>query len=136
MSSEEQDVKIVTSDDVEFIVGFIDLLLVQRFNFLRQVSPKIANQSKLLADFVVLNQREPIPLKNVTSEIFKKVIEWCEYHAEDIPKPPDNVEEKRTDDIGEWDVEFLKVDKGTLFELVLVSSQLSRGYSSNVAKFM
>lgn len=91
---------------------------------MRQVSPKIANQSKLLADFVVLNQREPIPLKNVTSEIFKKVIEWCEYHAEDIPKPPDNVEEKRTDDIGEWDVEFLKVDKGTLFELVLAATYL------------
>lgn len=28
--------------------------------------------------------------------------------------------EKRTDDIPPWDVEFLKVDQGTLFELILV----------------
>ena len=29
--------------------------------------------------------------------------------------------ERRTDDIPSWDVEFLKVDQGTLFELILVN---------------
>ena len=28
--------------------------------------------------------------------------------------------EKRTDDIPSWDVEFLKIDQGMLFELILV----------------
>ena len=28
--------------------------------------------------------------------------------------------ERRSDDIPSWDVEFLKVDQGTLFELILV----------------
>ncbi len=33
----------------------------------------------------------------------------------------DENKEKRTDDIEPWDQEFLKVDQGTLFELILVS---------------
>jgi hypothetical protein len=32
-----------------------------------------------------------------------------------------DTKEKRTDDIPSWDVEFLKVDQGTLFELILVN---------------
>ena len=51
-----------------------------------------------------------------------KVIQWTEIHKDD-PPPLDDDEnkEKRTDDIDPWDQEFLKVDRGTLFELILVS---------------
>ena len=51
-----------------------------------------------------------------------KVITWATHHKDD-PPPPDDDEnkEKRTDDIDPWDQEFLKVDQGTLFELILVS---------------
>lgn len=44
---------------------------------------------------------------------------WC---MQDDPPPPEDDEnkEKRTDDISSWDIEFLKVDQGTLFELILV----------------
>lgn len=51
-----------------------------------------------------------------------KVIQWATHHKDD-PPPPDDDEnkEKRTDDIDPWDQEFLKVDQGTLFELILVS---------------
>ena len=50
------------------------------------------------------------------------MIQWAEKHKDD-PPPPDDDEnkEKRTDDIDPWDQEFLKVDQGTLFELILVS---------------
>ena len=53
-----------------------------------------------------------------------QVIQWAEKHKED-PPPPDDDEnkEKRTDDIDPWDQEFLKVDQGTLFELILVSTK-------------
>lgn len=52
-----------------------------------------------------------------------QVIHWCEYHKDDPIPPEDNDnKEKRTDDISSWDVEFLKVDQGTLFELILASS--------------
>ena len=51
-----------------------------------------------------------------------KVIDWATKHKDDPPPPEDDEnKEKRTDDIDPWDMEFLKVDQGTLFELILVS---------------
>ena len=50
------------------------------------------------------------------------MIEWATHHKDDPPPPEDDEnKEKRTDDIEPWDQEFLKVDQGTLFELILVS---------------
>uniref|UniRef100_A0A915ARV4 Skp1-related protein n=1 Tax=Parascaris univalens TaxID=6257 RepID=A0A915ARV4_PARUN len=68
---------------------------------------------------------DPIPLQNVNAAILKKVIQWCQYHKDD-PTPPEDSDnkEKRTDDIPSWDVEFLKVDQGTLFELILAANYL------------
>ena len=66
---------------------------------------------------------EAVPLPNVNAAILKKVIQWCTYHKDDPPLPEDDEnKEKRTDDITSWDMEFLKVDQGTLFELILVCS--------------
>nr|CAD7407588.1 unnamed protein product [Timema poppensis] len=36
----------------------------------------------------------------------------------------DENKEKRTDDISSWDADFLKVDQGTLFELILAANYL------------
>ncbi|VDD92483.1 unnamed protein product [Enterobius vermicularis] len=68
---------------------------------------------------------EAVPLQNVNGNILKKVIQWCTYHKDD-PVPPEDSDqkEKRTDDIPSWDVEFLKVDQGTLFELILAANYL------------
>ena len=61
----------------------------------------------------------------VLSPRFQKVIQWCTYHKEDPPPPEDDDNrEKRTDDIPSWDIEFLKVDQGTLFELILAANYL------------
>lgn len=68
---------------------------------------------------------EPVPLPNVNAAILKKVIQWCTYHKDDPPAAEDDEnKEKRTDDICTWDVEFLKVDQGTLFELILAANYL------------
>ena len=68
------------------------------------------------------DDEEAVPLPNVNAAILKKVIQWCTYHKDDPPPPEDDEnKEKRTDDISSWDAEFLKVDQGTLFELILVS---------------
>ena len=49
------------------------------------------------------------------------MIQWATHHKDDPPPPEDDEnKEKRTDDIEPWDTEFLKVDQGTLFELILV----------------
>ena len=68
-------------------------------------------------------EEDPVPLPNVNAAILKKVIQWCTYHKDDPPPPEDDEnKEKRTDDISSWDAEFLKVDQGTLFELILVGT--------------
>lgn len=70
---------------------------------------------------------EVVPLPNVNSTILRKVIQFCTYHKDDpVPSSTDDDEnkEKRTDDITSWDADFLKVDQGTLFELILAANYL------------
>ncbi|XP_063729458.1 S-phase kinase-associated protein 1-like isoform X4 [Symsagittifera roscoffensis] len=68
---------------------------------------------------------EEIPLQNISSTIFNKVLEWLKHHKDDPPMPEDDENrEKRTDDIPPWDQEFLKVDQGTLFEIILAANFL------------
>ena len=50
-----------------------------------------------------------------------QVIQWATHHKDDPPPPEDDENrEKNTNDISSWDQDFLKVDQGTLFELILV----------------
>ena len=68
---------------------------------------------------------EVVPLPNVNAAILKKVIQWATYHKDDPPLPEDDEnKEKRTDDICSWDADFLKVDQGTLFELIIAANYL------------
>ena len=47
-------------------------------------------------------------------------------NSQDDPPLPEDDEnkEKRTDDISSWDADFLKVDQGTLIELILAANYL------------
>jgi len=67
---------------------------------------------------------QPVPLPNVNGAILKKVLEWCTFHKDDPPINEDDCSDKRTDDICDWDSDFLKVDQGTLFELILAANYL------------
>jgi len=71
------------------------------------------------------DQEALVPLPNVNSAILRKVLQWANYHKDD-PQTSDDDEnkEKRTDDISSWDADFLKVDQGTLFELILAANYL------------
>ncbi|XP_041447681.1 S-phase kinase-associated protein 1-like [Drosophila obscura] len=62
---------------------------------------------------------------NVNSTILRKVLDWAQYHKDD-PQPigEDESKEKRSDDIISWDSDFLKVDQGTLFELIFAAIYL------------
>ena len=68
---------------------------------------------------------EVVPLPNVTAPILKKVTQWAVQHKDD-PPPPEEEENKQrgTGDISDWDKEFLQVDQGTLFELILAANYL------------
>ena len=71
------------------------------------------------------DDEDVVPLPNVNAAILKKVIQWATYHKDDPPLPEDDEnKEKRTDDICSWDADFLKVDQGTLFELILAANYL------------
>ncbi|MFS8025377.1 putative S-phase kinase-associated protein [Helianthus anomalus] len=63
-----------------------------------------------------------IPLPNVTSMIISKVIEYCKKHVESAKN-----EDKKTaeEDLKNFDSEFVKVDKDTLFDLILAANYLN-----------
>ena len=63
----------------------------------------------------------PVPLPNVTEQVLRKVLEWCEYHRNDIAGPEEDAEmRKKTTDIEEWDQKFMQVDQEMLFEIIQV----------------
>lgn len=95
-----------------------------------EVDVEVAKQSEVIRPMVENCDYddfddEPIPLLNVNAAILKKVIEWATHHKDDPPpKEDEENREKRTDDIEPFDREFLKVDQGTLFELILAANYL------------
>ncbi|ORZ32092.1 Skp1 family, dimerization domain-domain-containing protein [Catenaria anguillulae PL171] len=70
----------------------------------------------------------PIPIPNVTARVLKKVIEYCEHHKNDpLPEPEEDEvaeERRRSDDIDEWDAEFINVEQEMLFEIILAANYL------------
>ena len=71
-------------------------------------------------------EEETVPLPNVTTDILRKVIEWCTVHKDD-PEPDEDSDEyweKRTNEITGWDIDFFKIDQATLFELILAANYL------------
>ncbi|PAA54774.1 hypothetical protein BOX15_Mlig014611g3, partial [Macrostomum lignano] len=99
-------------------------------NEIFEVELEIAKQSNtiktMLEDLSVSDDSDdPVPLPNVNAAILKKVIAWCTHHKDDPPPvEEDEYKERRTDDIPTWDLEFMKVDQGTLFEIILASNYL------------
>uniref|UniRef100_A0A3Q7EUH6 SKP1-like protein n=1 Tax=Solanum lycopersicum TaxID=4081 RepID=A0A3Q7EUH6_SOLLC len=63
-----------------------------------------------------------IPLPNVTSKILAKVIEYSKRHVEASSKTEDKAAE---DELKVFDAEFVKVDQGTLFDLILAANYLN-----------
>jgi S-phase kinase-associated protein 1 len=53
------------------------------------------------------------------------VIEYATFHKDDPPPPPDEeMKAKSSDDIDPWDQEFILVDQGTLFEIILAANYM------------
>ncbi|ORY52280.1 E3 ubiquitin ligase SCF complex, Skp subunit [Rhizoclosmatium globosum] len=101
-------VKITSSDNQEF-----------------NISKEIANQSVLIKNMledVGEADDQPIPLPNVSGAILQKV----RHHAQRRPPaaPEEETKPKSSEDIEERDKEFMNVDQGTLFEIILAANYL------------
>jgi len=64
-----------------------------------------------------------IPLPNLTEKCMEKLLEWCKYHKDD-PDLPEAEGFNFKDEIGDWDLDFLKMDDATLFDLILAANYL------------
>jgi len=91
-----------------------------------QVTIKSAKMSETIKNLLEdATAGEPIPLPNITGKILALVVQYCNYHSEHpTVVSEEKKDEKRTDDIIPWDLDFCKVDQATLFELVLASNYL------------
>jgi len=98
-----------------------------------EVDVEVIKQSKIVSQLMEdlgedsSTQMEPLPIPNVNSAILKKVIEWCNKHKEDQPDDEDVGDRARSggdNSLPKWDTEFLKVDQGTLFEIILAANYL------------
>ncbi|KAI8554027.1 hypothetical protein RHMOL_Rhmol05G0065400 [Rhododendron molle] len=69
-----------------------------------------------------------IPLPNVNSKILAKVIEYCRKHVEASGSSNANDLDKDAADneaLKKWDAEFVNVDQGVLFDLILAAEYLN-----------
>ncbi|KAH7434252.1 hypothetical protein KP509_06G007500 [Ceratopteris richardii] len=85
-----------------------------------EVEEIVAFESQTIKDMVEDTGTDSvIPLLNVSSKILSKIIEYCRYHALEVPKNGDDKPALSEEDVKHWDAEFLKVDQATLFDLIL-----------------
>ncbi|XP_045832042.1 SKP1-like protein 1B [Trifolium pratense] len=91
-----------------------------------EIDAAVALESLTIKHMIDANCTEDgeIPIPNVTSKILAKVIEYCKKHVEaesSEEEKPGNSE----DDLKVWDANFVKVDKDTLFDLILAAKELN-----------
>ncbi|CAM6045870.1 unnamed protein product, partial [Sphagnum compactum] len=98
----ERRVKLKSSDDEMF-----------------EVEESVAFESQAVKNMIEdTGMDHPIPLPNVSSKILAKVIQYCKYHVDNQKASDDNLATPE-DEIKAWDLDFVKVDQATLFDLIL-----------------
>ncbi|KAG4302284.1 hypothetical protein PCANB_001560 [Pneumocystis canis] len=108
-------VTLMSSDNENFIV---DKIVAERSILIKNMLEDVGESDM------------PIPLPNVTSNVLKKVLEWCEHHRSDpFPLADDDLDlpihrSKKSTEIDEWDQKFMQVDQEMLFEIILASNYL------------
>ncbi|KAL3844793.1 hypothetical protein ACJIZ3_002196 [Penstemon smallii] len=90
-----------------------------------ELEEAVAIQSETIKHMIEDNcANAAIPLSIVTSDIMAKVIEYCKRHVEAVTKTGTPANKKIEDDLKAFDVEFMKVDLKTLFDLILAANYL------------
>eukprot|EP00252_Welwitschia_mirabilis_P023609 TRINITY_DN6721_c0_g1_i1.p1 TRINITY_DN6721_c0_g1~~TRINITY_DN6721_c0_g1_i1.p1 ORF type:complete len:158 (-),score=27.32 TRINITY_DN6721_c0_g1_i1:293-766(-) len=90
-----------------------------------EVDEAVAFESQTIKNMIEDTGTESaIPLPNVSSKILAKVIEYCKFHV-DVQKATEDKTNASEEDVKAWDAEFVKVDQGTLFDLILAANYLN-----------
>lgn len=69
------------------------------------------------------NINEVVPLTKVNSTILSKILEWANHHKDDTESQINSIT-KSIEDMSPWDVNFLKIDQATLFDIILAANYL------------
>ncbi|KAI4308511.1 hypothetical protein L6164_031575 [Bauhinia variegata] len=78
-----------------------------------EVEEAVAMQSETLKHLIEdICDDSAIPLPNIKGRILSKVIVYCKKHAE-------------SDNIREWDENFVEVDQGMLFDFIMAANYLN-----------
>ena len=93
-----------------------------------EISAKAAMRSQIVKESIIGNNQEEIEFKvnNIKGDILKKVVEYLEHYENEEPKeierplPSLNFQEC----VDEWDYNFIDLDLGTIFEIILASNYL------------
>jgi len=116
-------IKIKSNDGVEFEIG---QEIINQSNTIKEMCSDLGDSVYSIVT----------PLPNVKASIMKPIIEFCEHHKDDPAAITDDDEEdpnkdihepKRSDDISEWDQEFIKqftVKEGTIFDIIMAANYL------------
>lgn len=64
-------------------------------------------------------------MMRINSVVLEKILVWADFHKDDQPPKEDDGREKKSNDICEFDVEFLKLDQATLFEMLIAANFLN-----------
>jgi len=92
-----------------------------------EISKRTACMSRVIRVMIELDNKETeIPLKEVNSNVMKKIVEFMKYHEHvempEIQKPIQHTNMKYL--TTEWDVDFINVDNDLLFQLLSVANYL------------
>ena len=93
-----------------------------------KVEPDVASMSTLIKNMMDAGAfGEEIPLPNVQTALLSKVIDYCKYHKDNAPekiqKPLKSTNLVECG-VSEWDSEYVNIEQGGLFELILAANYL------------
>merc|ERR1712207_129778 len=91
-----------------------------------EVEQEVANMSETIKNLIedAAADNDVIPLPNVSGKDLGKVIEYRKFKVSSKKKNSDGVLMSE-DEVKNWETEFVKVDQGTLFQLILAANSLN-----------
>ncbi|KAI1299377.1 Suppressor of kinetochore protein 1 [Halotydeus destructor] len=119
--SRDLKIKIVTNDAMEFVV---DQRVANAFKVIHDMLETLRGGYE---DGDVQDFDTPVRLQNVRGDIMKEMLDWVDHHKDD-PDTSDEEEQyrdRRTDDIPQWDKNFVgRWEKPVLYEVLQACNYL------------